>query len=73
MSLHLLSDETILRFHVNMRSMVGLDIGVDPYTLLGDQARKRAKNLEDELTRRGIAFEPIVWPVNNRRSGAIAP
>jgi hypothetical protein len=36
MSLHLLSDETILRFHANMRSRVALDIGVDRYTLLGD-------------------------------------
>jgi len=62
MSLHLLSDETVLRFHANMRSMVALDIGVNRYTLLGEQARKRAKTLEDELTRRGIDFEPIVWP-----------
>jgi hypothetical protein len=30
-----------------MRSMVALDIGVDRYTLLGEQARKRAKALED--------------------------
>ena len=45
-----------------MRSMVALGIGVDGRTLLGEQARKRAKTLEDELTRRGIDFEPIVWP-----------
>jgi hypothetical protein len=62
MSLHLLSDESILRYHANMRSMVALDIGVDRYTLLGEQARKCAKALEDELTRRGMEFEPIVWP-----------
>lgn len=62
MSLNLLSDESILRYHNNMRSMVALDIGVDGHTLLGEQARKRAKALEDELTRRGIKFEPIVWP-----------
>jgi hypothetical protein len=47
-----------------MRSIVALDIGVDRYTLLGEQARKRAKTLEDELTRRGIDFEPIVWPAS---------
>ncbi|MBN8979437.1 MAG: hypothetical protein J0I08_23510 [Rhizobiales bacterium] len=62
MSLRELSDESILRYHANVRSMVALDIGVDGRTLLGEQARKRAKALEDELTRRGIEFEPIVWP-----------
>jgi hypothetical protein len=45
-----------------MRSMVALDIGLDGRTLLGEQARKRAKALEGELTRRGIEFEPIAWP-----------
>jgi hypothetical protein len=62
MSLAALSDESILRYHANMRSMVALDIGVDRYTLLGEKARKRAKTPEDELTRRGIEFEPIAWP-----------
>jgi len=62
MSLSPLSDESVLRYHTNMRSMVALGIGVDGRTLLGEQARKRAKTLEDELTRRGIDFEPIVWP-----------
>ena len=62
MSLTALSDESILRFHGNMRSMVALDIGVDGRSFLGEQARKRARDLEDELTRRGIDFEPIVWP-----------
>jgi hypothetical protein len=62
MSLPSLSDESILRYHANMRSMVALDIGTDRYTLLGEQARKRAKALEDELTRRGIEFAPVVWP-----------
>jgi hypothetical protein len=62
MSLSSLSDESILRYHANMRSMVALDIGTDRYTLLGEQARKRAKALEDELTRRGIEFAPVVWP-----------
>ena len=63
MSLAALSDESILQYHSNMRSMVALDIGVDVRTLLGEQARKRAEALEDELTRREIKFEPIVWPV----------
>lgn len=62
MNLSSLSDETILRYHSNMRSMVALGIGVDGRTFLGEQARKRAKALEDELTRRGIEFESIVWP-----------
>ncbi|MGB5902530.1 MAG: hypothetical protein WBH00_06720 [Xanthobacteraceae bacterium] len=62
MSLSSLSDESVLRCHTNMRSMVALGIGVDRHTVLGEQARKRAKTLEDELTRRGIDFEPIVWP-----------
>ncbi len=62
MSLSSLSDESILRYHANMRSMVALDIGTDRYTLLGEQARKRAKALEDELTRRGIEFAPVAWP-----------
>lgn len=62
MSLHLLSDEAVSRYHANMRSMVALGIGVDRHTVLGEQARKRAKALEDELTRRGIEFEAIAWP-----------
>ncbi|MGX9390485.1 hypothetical protein ACWX0K_07270 [Nitrobacteraceae bacterium UC4446_H13] len=61
MSLSSLSDESILRYHANMRSMVALDIGADGRSLLGEQARKRAKALENELTRRGIEFEPIAW------------
>ena len=56
-----LSYESILRYHAKMRSMVALDIGTGGYTLLGEQARKRAKALEDELTRRGIEFAPVVW------------
>jgi hypothetical protein len=62
MSLAFLSDESILRYHANMRSMVALDVGTDGRSLLGEQARKRAKALENELTRRGIEFEPIAWP-----------
>ena len=61
-SLNLLSDETLLRFHSNMRSMLALKIGVDGYTFLGEQARKRARQIEDELQRRGIAFDPLVFP-----------
>jgi hypothetical protein len=61
-SLTLLSDETLLRFHANMRSMLALDIGVDRYTLLGEQARKRAKSIEDELQRRGVTVDPLIIP-----------
>lgn len=61
-SLSLLSDETLLRFHANMRSMLALDIGVDRYTSLGEQARKRAKSIEDELQRRGVAVDPLIIP-----------
>jgi hypothetical protein len=61
MSINLLSDESILRYHANMRSMVALDVGTDGRSLLGEQARKRAKAIENELTRRGIEFEPIAW------------
>jgi hypothetical protein len=42
--------------------MAALDIGVDGYTLLGEQARKHAKALENELARRSIDFDPIIWP-----------
>jgi hypothetical protein len=38
------------------------NIGVGRYTLLGEQARKRGRDLEEELRRRGITFDPIVWP-----------
>jgi hypothetical protein len=62
MKLSSLPDESILRFHANMRSMVALDIGADGGTLLGEQARKRAKAFEDELAQRGVHFEPIIWP-----------
>jgi hypothetical protein len=61
-SLTLLSDETLLRFHANMRSMLALDIGVDRYILLGEQARKRAKSIEDELQRRGVTVDPLIIP-----------
>jgi hypothetical protein len=61
-SLTLLSNETLLRFHANMRSMLELDIGIDRYTLLGEQAKKRARQIEDELQRRGVAFDPLVFP-----------
>ncbi|MGB3487199.1 MAG: hypothetical protein WBA62_03780 [Xanthobacteraceae bacterium] len=62
MSLSSLSDESILRYHANMRSMVALDIGADGCTLLGEQAKKRGRDLENELRRRGISFDPIGWP-----------
>jgi hypothetical protein len=42
MSLTLLSDESILRYHADMRSMVMQNAGVDGQSLLGEQARKRA-------------------------------
>jgi len=61
-SLSFLSNEAILRYHANMRSMVALDIGVDGRTFFGELARKRAQYFEDEMTQRGIYFEPIVWP-----------
>jgi hypothetical protein len=38
------------------------NIGVGRYTLLGEQARKRGRDLEEELRRRGITFDPIIWP-----------
>lgn len=62
MSFDLLSDESILRYHDNIRSMLTLEIGADGRALLGEQARKRARNIEDELMRRGIAFEAIMFP-----------
>ncbi len=62
MSINLLSDESISRYHFNMRSMVALDTGTNDLFLLGEQARKRARDLEEELRRRGIDFDPIVWP-----------
>ncbi|MGX9391919.1 hypothetical protein ACWX0K_23625 [Nitrobacteraceae bacterium UC4446_H13] len=62
MSLTLLSDESILRYHADMRSMVMQNAGVDGQSLLGERARKRAQDIENELNRGGITFESIVWP-----------
>lgn len=59
MSLDLLSFESILRYHVNVWSMVALDIGTDDFTLLGEQARKRCRSPKDELRHHGIAFKQI--------------
>jgi hypothetical protein len=40
--------------------MEALDIGIRRYILLGEQTRKRAKALEDELRRCGTDFDAIV-------------
>lgn len=56
------SDEAVRRYHFNLRSMAAIGIGTDDQTMLGEQARKRAVDIEAELLRRGIAFEPIAWP-----------
>jgi hypothetical protein len=41
---------------------VVLNAGVDGQSLLGEQARKRAQDIENELNRGGITFESIVRP-----------
>jgi hypothetical protein len=41
---------------------VALDIGADGCTPLGEQAKKRGRDLKNELSRRGISFDPIAWP-----------
>lgn len=61
MSLALLSDESILRYHANIRSQAALDCDVKSVALLGSLARDRARSLEDELRQRRISFEPIAW------------
>lgn len=62
MSLALLSDESVLRYHANIRSQAAQDCDVNGVAMLGSRARDRARNLESELRRRSISFETIVWP-----------
>ena len=56
------SNEVVLQYHAKTRAMVEADTGFEGHRLLGEQARRIARQVEDELTRRGIDFEPIVWP-----------
>jgi hypothetical protein len=62
MNLEEQSDDAVLQYHAEMRLMVEADIGFEGHRLLGEQARRIAREVEDELTRRGIEFEPIAWP-----------
>ena len=66
-SLERLSDEWITRMFEGIRKEVAVDIssGVQ-YPLMGEATKERAKQLADELTRRGIQFVPIEWPTDAR-------
>lgn len=58
-----LSDESILKLHVSIRREVEADNALGGrYRLVGEAAKERAWQLQDELCRRGMSFTPIKWP-----------
>jgi hypothetical protein len=62
MSLSKVNNETLLRYYHNIHSMVALASGTDLGLVLGEAARKRARDIEEEMTARRLTFIPLVWP-----------
>ena len=63
MKVNLLTDETVLVYHEQIRDQVALDASSDgKQRLMGMAARERANTLLDELRRRRFVVSPIEWP-----------
>ncbi|RXH10116.1 hypothetical protein EAS54_32210 [Bradyrhizobium guangzhouense] len=61
--LETLSDHSLLHSYENIRREVEADKALGlRYRLIGDAAKRRAEMLQAEMVRRGIRFNPIVWP-----------
>jgi hypothetical protein len=58
-----LSDRTVLQLYDSIRQQVAADRAAgSTYRLVGEPAKQRAAVLKAELVRRGVPFDPIVWP-----------
>jgi hypothetical protein len=60
--LDLLTDETVLVYHEQIRDQVAADSTGGNYRFMGLAAKERANNLLDELRRRRFVVSPINWP-----------
>ena len=63
MGIELLSDESILRFHEDIRREVAADLATeDRFRLMGgDAVKQRAERLRIEIDRRRLRCSPIEW------------
>ena len=53
----------LIAFYLNIREQIAADdeLGSN-HRLIGENVKQYAQGLEGETQRRGLAFEPIVWP-----------
>ena len=60
MGIELLSDESVLRFHEDIRQQVAADLATGN-GFMGEAAKQRAERLRIEIDRRRLRFTPIEW------------
>ena len=62
MGIEILSDESLLTLYENIRQQVSADIRLGGrHWLVGEPARRRAERLREEIDRRGLQIDPIIW------------
>ena len=62
MGIELLSDESVLRFHEDIRQQVAADLGAgNRYRFVGEVAKQRAERLRIEIARRRLRCNLIEW------------
>lgn len=62
MGIEILSDESLLTLYENIRQQVSADIRLGSrHRLVGEAAKRRAERLREEIDRRGLQIDPIIW------------
>lgn len=62
MGIEILSDESLLTLYENIRQQVSADIRLGGrHQLVGEAAKRRAERLREEIDRRGLQIDPIIW------------
>jgi hypothetical protein len=62
MAIQNLSDESLLTLYENIRQQVSADIRLgSPHRLMGETAKEYAERLREEIDRRRLQVNPIIW------------
>jgi hypothetical protein len=59
------TDESLLAFYQSVRRQIAADISLNAtarYRLMGKSLRRYAEELQAEMKRRQLRFDPIEWP-----------
>jgi hypothetical protein len=62
MGIEILSDESLLTLYENFRQQVSADIRLGSrHRLVGEAAKRRAERLREEIARRGLQIDSLIW------------